>query len=53
MFQILSLLWQRSQIGSNTTNIYQVIEYYTEINHVFLDFLTNEIKEANNSNVWR
>ncbi|ODM93786.1 Atrial natriuretic peptide receptor 1 [Orchesella cincta] len=43
----------RSRIGSNETKIYQVIEYYTQLNRVLLDFLTNEIKETNNSNVWR
>ncbi|XP_035704900.1 uncharacterized protein LOC110846831 [Folsomia candida] len=43
----------RSRISENGTHMYQVIEYYTTSNQVMLNYLTNEIKETKNSDVWR
>jgi hypothetical protein len=43
----------RTRIISNETQIHEVIEFYTEITGILLEYLANEIKESDNSDVWR
>ncbi|KAG7204035.1 hypothetical protein KM043_001894 [Ampulex compressa] len=43
----------RQKISSEESNITEVMAWYTSVNAAMLDHLTNQIKETDNSGVWR
>lgn len=45
--------YYRRRISTEDSNIAEVLDWYTSINRILLEYLTNEIKETDNSNVWR
>ncbi|XP_014613019.1 PREDICTED: receptor-type guanylate cyclase gcy-19 isoform X3 [Polistes canadensis] len=43
----------RQKISSEESSIQEVLAWYTSVNAAMLDHLTNQIKETDNSGVWR
>ncbi|KAJ9577045.1 hypothetical protein L9F63_006393, partial [Diploptera punctata] len=43
----------RSNISSEESSMTEVLHWYTSVNAALLDHLTNQIKETDNSGVWR
>lgn len=54
MFRIQrSSSFRRQKISSEESSITEVMTWYTSVNAAMLDHLTNQIKETDNSGVWR
>lgn len=43
----------RQRISPEESTISEVMSWYTNVNGAMLDILTNQIKETDNSGVWR
>lgn len=50
-YKVCSFL--RQKISSEESSITEVMTWYTSVNAAMLDHLTNQIKETDNSGVWR
>jgi len=51
--QVLFVVVHRQKISSEESSITEVMAWYTSVNAAMLDHLTNQIKETDNSGVWR
>lgn len=49
----VSFAFPRQKISSEESSITEVMAWYTSVNAAMLDHLTNQIKETDNSGVWR
>lgn len=45
--------FSRDQISPEDSNMSKLFHWYTGVNAALLDHLTNQIKETDNSGVWR
>lgn len=50
--KVPSFFFRRQKISSESS-IFEVMAWYTNVNAAMLDHLTNQIKETDNSGVWR
>lgn len=50
---IIFTKFNRAKIHSEESSMADVMRWYNKVNSALLDYLTNQIKETDNSGVWR